>query len=87
MYVKSDSSAKVPALAALIMGAMTWCVYEGNYLLTESNIISVVPAIMVAVVVYFGLLILFKGVNETELRGMPKGYLLVKVAKKCRLIR
>ena len=56
-------------------------------MLTESNLISVIPAILVAVIVYFVLLILFKGVNEEELRGMPKGYLLVRAAKKMRLMR
>ena len=77
----------VPALASVFMGAAAWGVYEGLYLLTESNIISVIPAIFVAVLVYFILLILFKGINEEELRGMPKGYLLVRAAKKMRLMR
>ncbi len=77
----------IPVLAAIFMGAVAWVVYEGLYMLTQSNIISVVPAILVAVVVYFVLLVLFKGVNEEELRGMPKGYLLVRVAKKMRLMR
>ena len=77
----------VPALASIFMGAAAWVVYEGLYLLTESNVISVVPSILVAVVVYFVLLILFKGVDEEELRGMPKGYLLVRMAKKMRLMR
>lgn len=77
----------VPALASIFMGAAAWVVYEGLYLLTESNVISAVPSILVAVVVYFVLLILFKGVDEEELRGMPKGYLLVRMAKKMRLLR
>ncbi len=77
----------VPTLAAIFMGAAAWAVYEGLYLLTESNIISIIPAISMAVVVYFVLLILFKGVDEEELRGMPKGYLLVRAAKKMRLMR
>ncbi len=77
----------IPALAAVFMGAVAWVVYELLYMLTKSNIISVVPAILIAVIVYFVLLILFKGVDEEELRGMPKGYLLVRVAKKMRLMR
>lgn len=76
----------VPSLAAVFMGACAWGVYEGLYIITESNIISVIPAILIAVVVYFVLLILFKGVSEEELRGMPKGYLLVRLAKKMRLM-
>lgn len=77
----------LPALASVFMGAAAWAVYEGMYLLTGSMKISVVPAIAVAVIVYFVMLILLRGVTEQELRGFPKGYLLVKAAKKCRLIR
>lgn len=77
----------IPVLAAVFMGAAAWAVYEGIYLLTDSMRISVIPAILVAVIVYFIMLILFRGITEQELRGFPKGYLLVKVAKKCRLMR
>ena len=56
-------------------------------MLTGSIVVSVIPAILAAVAVYFVLLILFKGVTEEELRAMPKGHLLVKAAKKCRLMR
>jgi stage V sporulation protein B len=77
----------VPALASVFMGALAWVVYEGMYLITSSNIVSLVPAIIFAVMVYFVLLILLKGMTESELRAMPKGYLLVKIAKKCRLLK
>lgn len=77
----------IPGLASVFMGALAWAVYEGMYLLTQSNIISLIPAILLAVAVYFALLILFRGMSENELRAMPKGYLLVKAAKKCKLMK
>ncbi len=77
----------IPALAATFMGATAWAVYEALYLITASMQISVIPAIIVAVMVYFVMLILLRGVTEQELRGFPKGYLLVKAAKKCRLMK
>ena len=77
----------VPMLAAIFMGAVALVVYEGIYLLTKSNILSVVPAIVMAVMVYFVLLLLFKGVDEEELRDLPKGYLLIRIARKTRLIK
>jgi len=77
----------IPALASVFMGGAAWAVYEGMLMLTDSMRISVIPAIIVAVPVYFVMLIAFRGVNEQELRGFPKGYLLVKVAKKCRLMK
>lgn len=77
----------IPLLAASGMGAFSWAVYEGLLLLTKSPRISVIPAILLGACVYFLLLILFRGVSEEELRGFPKGYLLVRLAKKCRLMR
>lgn len=77
----------IPLLAASGMGAFSWAVYEGLLLLTKSPRISVIPAILLGACVYFFLLILFRGVSEEELRGFPKGYLLVKLARKCRLMR
>ncbi len=77
----------IPLLASLFMGAAAWAIYEAMYLLTASMQISVIPSIVIAVIVYFVMLILLRGVTEQELRGFPKGYLLVKMAKKCRLMK
>lgn len=76
----------LPLLAAAFMGGAAYVVYEALYLLTDSMRIAVIPAILIAVVVYFVALILLRGLEEEELRQMPKGYLLVKLAKKCRLM-
>ncbi len=77
----------IPALAAAFMGGAAWAVYEGVYLLTESMRIALIPALFVAVAVYFAMLILLRGVTKEELRGFPKGHLLVKIAQKCRLLK
>lgn len=77
----------IPTLASAFMGASAWVVYEIMFMATASMRISVLPAILVAVIVYFVMLILMRGLTEQELRGFPKGYLLVKVAKKCRLMK
>ncbi|MGN0402922.1 MAG: oligosaccharide flippase family protein [Acetatifactor sp.] len=77
----------IPLLAAVLMGGFARVVYEGLLFLTDSPRISVIPAILLGACVYFVLLILFRGVSEKELRCFPKGYLLVKLAKKCRLMK
>lgn len=77
----------VPLIAAAFMGAIARVLYEILLMLTGSIIISAIPSIAVAVAVYFSLVILFKGVTEEELRSMPKGRLLVKVARKCHLMQ
>ena len=77
----------IPLLASVFMGAVAWAVYEGFLLMTKSPRISVIPAVLIGAAAYFALLILFRGVTETELRGFPKGHLLVRLAKKCRLMK
>lgn len=77
----------VPALAAACMGAVAWASYEGLLMLTESSRISVVAAIGLAVCVYFAMLLLFRGISEEELRSFPKGHLMVRLAKKLRLMK
>ena len=77
----------IPALASACMGGAAWAIYESLLMFTASPKISVVAAIIVAVCVYFAMLLLLRGLSEEELRGFPKGYLLVKLAKKCRLMK
>ena len=77
----------IPLVASALMGGVARAVYEGLLLLTDSPGFSVIPAIMLGACVYFVFLILFRGVSETELRSFPKGHLLVKLAKKCRLMK
>ncbi len=76
-----------PLLASACMGGVAWAVYESFLMLTASPKISVVIAICIAACVYLALLLLFRGLSEEELRGFPKGYLLVGLAKKMRLMK
>lgn len=76
----------IPFLASALMGAAAWAVYELVYLLSGSMRVAVLPAVAAAVAVYFVMMLLLRGLTEEELRGFPKGYLLVRIAKKCRLL-
>lgn len=77
----------IPFLASACMGGIAWATYEGLRMLTSSPRISVIMAIILAACVYFVMLLLFRGLSEEELKGLPKGYLLVNLAKKCRLMK
>ncbi len=76
----------IPFGASVLMGAAAWAVYELFELLTSSNVLSVLPAVLAAVCVYFVMLLVLRGLDEEELRSIPKGYLVVRLAKKCRLL-
>lgn len=77
----------VPGISAIIMGIVAFLAYRGLYALLPSNAISSIVAIVLAVIVYFVLLIKLKGITEDELYSLPKGKVLIKIARKFYLIR
>ena len=90
----------LPFVAAFWMGVCTALVYygvdRGLMLLAEyagmglsdmlKNIICLIPSLGVAAGVYFALVIKLGAIRESDLKSMPKGHLLLKIAKKLHLI-
>lgn len=76
----------LPLIASVSMGGMAWATYESMLMLTLSPKLSVVVAIILAAFVYFAMLLLLRDLTEEELRGFPKGHILVRFAKKCGLM-
>lgn len=76
----------LPAIASVIMGVVAFLSYHGVYFIVKSNVVSLGIAIALAVVVYFAGIIKIGVISENELTGMPKGHLMVKFAKKLRLL-
>lgn len=76
----------IPAAASIIMGVLSRLLYNVLYTAlgkgTVSMLISLGTAVIFAVIVYFTALLGMHGLRERELRAFPKGYLLVKAAKK-----
>lgn len=76
----------VPALASAAMGVIAFVVYFVLEKLTKNNTISFVIAFALAVAVYAVVLLLLKGFTEEELASLPKGTMLVNIAKKIHLM-
>lgn len=86
----------LPFLAAFFMGLATAGVYYGLAKIMElagfmagemlKNIICLVPSLIVAGIVYFALVIKTGAIRKNELKSMPKGHLLLKIAQKLHLI-
>lgn len=84
-----------PLVAAAFMGAAAygtyrgigWLLKSGEYPSRMQNILELFPAVIVGGIVYFVLEIILKGISEAELRALPKGYLIVRMAKKCHLLK
>lgn len=84
-----------PLVAAAFMGAAAYGTYRGigwllkcgEYPSRLQSILELFPAVIVGGIVYFVLEIILKGISEAELRALPKGYLIVRMAKKCHLLK
>lgn len=76
-----------PIAASIIMGAVAFGIYQGLYYLCGINILALAIAIGVGGIIYFVLIIQLNAVTEEELRSMPKGYMLVSVAKKMKIMK
>lgn len=76
-----------PVLASVIMGAVAYGIYQGIYYFCKINILALAVSIAVGAAVYFILIIRWKAVSEEELRGMPKGYMLIRIAKKTGIMK
>ncbi len=77
----------IPIVSSIAMGIVCWGVYQLFYLITKSMNISLIPSILIAIIVYFVMLVTLKGVSEEELKGMPKGHLLVRLFRKTKILR
>lgn len=74
-----------PLAASAVMGLACFGVYRLFHILF-GNTVSTIAAILAAIVVYFIVLLLIRGVSETDLKKLPKGELLVRLAKKLHLL-
>lgn len=77
----------IPGIAAAIMGGVVYGVYWILMKYLKMNAVATIVAILIGVMVYGVLLLLMRGLTEEELKAFPKGYLLVRVAKKMHLLK
>ena len=76
----------MPLVISTIMGIIAFVVYKGAYYVIKSNLISLVIAIVIAIIFYLLGTVKLGVVTEKELSSMPKGSFLVKILKKVRLL-
>ena len=68
------------------MGACAYLIYRVGYATVHSNVIACLLSIVVAVVVYFVLILLLGGLTESDLPDFPMGMRIGRVAKKLHLM-
>lgn len=77
----------LPAVSAAVMGLCAKGAYMGMQMFVESNVICLVPSILLAIAVYFVMVLKTGAVRKEQLLAFPKGKMLVRVAQKCHLLR
>lgn len=89
-----DKTFARPVFSAVLMGAAAYGIYEGmSYVLAlfmESaylmNLIAFATAALIGAMLYFVLVIKLKAVKESDLGGLPKGKMIIKAARKMKLL-
>ncbi len=87
----------LPLISSVIMGILCYVFYQGFYTILSviaGNFIHLrirvflclMVSILFAAIVYFILELKLKGITEKELREFPKGNLLVRIARNCKLL-
>ena len=74
-----------PAVASGIMGIVCFGCYQLLYQFL-GKAIPMLISVVVAVVVYFAVAVKCKLLTESVMRDLPKGSMLIRIARKCRLM-
>ncbi|MBQ9065789.1 MAG: polysaccharide biosynthesis protein [Blautia sp.] len=72
----------IPLAASVPMGAAAFGVYKGVHVLVNSNIVSLGVAVIVAVIVYFGVYLVISRPSTDEIMLIPGGRYLAKIYTK-----
>ncbi len=77
----------LPLVAAIVMGICARGTYMLLNMVVKSNIVCLIPSIIIALGVYFVMIIITGAVGREQLLGFPKGHLIVKAADKLHLLK
>ena len=75
----------IPLISSAVMGGIVWLLY---FVLSKSSteLVSVIISSVVGMLVYFVVLLLLRGVRESEIRSLPGGGVIASIARLFRLL-
>ncbi len=76
----------IPTICSVIMGVSVYFSYKGLMAVYSFNSLWTLVCIIIGVIVYGFFLLLLKGFSEEELLAFPKGYMILRFAKKLHLM-
>lgn len=77
----------MPTVCSGIMAVISYFFYLGIHTITKSELVSLIITIIIAVIIYFVLMILTKTLNEKEIYDLPMGGRIVRLAKTIGILR
>lgn len=77
----------IPLIGSVIMGAAVLLIYRVIMALLHSNAIATIISILIALVVYFVVMLLLGGITREELDKVPHGDKLIRIAEKTHLLK
>lgn len=75
-----------PALASVVMGVVIFIFYRVGYMILPVNAVWTVLGILIGMFVYAAVLLRIGGLTAEEMKKMPKGTILLKLARKFHMI-
>ncbi|MGI6006345.1 MAG: putative polysaccharide biosynthesis protein [Ruminococcus sp.] len=76
-----------PLAAAGGMGIAAWIIYYGLSIFVPSELICLVPAVLIAVIVYLVLFVFITKMKAEQLREYPMGGIIVRILRILRVLR
>jgi stage V sporulation protein B len=77
----------IPTVSAGLMGIFVYFIYKGFRVLTGSNTLATLISLLLAIIIYFTLVIFLKGIEEEELRSLPKGDLIIGILQRVNILK
>ena len=76
----------LPAISSALMGVLVLLTYNVIMHFSGINAVAALVAIILGIPFYFLILIKMKGITEKDMNSLPKGHILLKIAKKLHLL-
>lgn len=75
-----------PLFASALMGGAAWGCYQLLALIIPINLVCLAVSILVAIIIYFVVVLKIGGITEEELKHFPKGTMITHYAKRFHLL-
>ncbi|MFV0519863.1 MAG: oligosaccharide flippase family protein [Lachnospirales bacterium] len=84
--IKYKSVFLKPLIASVIMGIVCFFTNKAIFFIFKSNAIALIMSVIISMFVYFIILITIRSITDKDILRIPKGYLILKILQKIKII-